>query len=132
MTMKIKIGMIMRRMAKERALTTMEAAMIGNFLNLRGMVIVKIEPFIDGYRSRSKGSSGDNSDRNRSDDGYESVGYDVRLRRDKNFHIAKDKDDYDDYDMDDYNDYPRISGSEDDDEWAGVVLDYDGHYLITS
>ena len=86
---------------------------------------------IDGYTSRSKGSSGDNSDRNRSDDGYESVGYDIRLRRDKNFHIAEDKDDYDDYDMDDYNDYPRISGSEDDDEWAGV-LDDDGHYLITS
>ena len=38
-------------------------------------------------------------------------------------------DDYDDYDMDDYNDYPRISGSEDDDEWAGV-LDDDGN-LIT-
>ena len=41
----------------------------------------------------------------------------------------EEDDDYDDYDMDDYNDYPRISGSEDDDAWAGVLGD-DGN-LIT-
>ena len=102
MAMKINIGIIMRRMAKERALTTMYGSGNDRKFPKSTRDGDSENRAIDGYTRRSKGSSGDNSDRNRSDDGYESVGYDVFLRRDKNFHIAKDKDDYGDYDMDDY------------------------------